>query len=276
MKTIKADNSIRESDEQKTVVVVVDPSHDHQPALDNFVAMASSAPKDKLFRLIIVLASTSKENHNRKTFSFSDAWINDNVHQPLTRLNIPYNTITAWSPEWDESILHINKEFSATLTIIPYYSELPGKFLADEKWKLLRKSSNPILIAADQDYSQVKRILCTLKFQDQSYRERNQRVAEKAQNFAALFDLEVHAVNAYNDSMEFPDRSNIALMSGIENSNIHVKCGEPEDVISETADAIDADLIVIANQQRQGLSGALRGNLIEKIIDRIDRSILMV
>lgn len=83
-------------------------------------------------------------------------------------------------------------------------------------------------------------------------------------------------VNSYEDSMEYPDRAKIAAMANIPNDRIHVKNGEPEDVICATADQIDADIILIASQQRKGLRGALRGNTIEKILQRLDRDVLMI
>ncbi len=261
----------------ETVVVLVDPCHDHHPALDNFIAMASQATEETDVKLVIAVSPTSKESEEHNLITCSDAWLQSNIHEPLQNLDIPYSIIMTWSYYWDDAVLEINKQHTATLTIVPYYSNLPGNFLNDEKWKLLRKATNPVLISSDQDYSsKASTMLCTLKTQDKNYAERNQRVVETAENLAALFNLDTHAVNAYSDSMNFPDRAQIASHTGIENEKIHVKIGEPQEVICDVANDIDASLVLIASQQRKGLSGVLRGNTIERIVEKMDRSILMI
>ncbi|BFM13957.1 hypothetical protein R50073_01400 [Maricurvus nonylphenolicus] len=261
---------------RETVIVLVDPCHYHQPALDNFVQMVKSAEDNSDIEVLVAISPTSKESENLDLISCSNTWLEDKVHTPLKELHIPYSLQFIWTYNWDEAVLKVSKQNDAILTIVPYYSDLPGTFFNDDKWKLLRKASNPILISSDQDYSKANTILCTLKTQDNKYAERNQRVVEAAESLSSLFGLDTHAVNAYNDSMEYPDRAQIASQTGIDNDKIHVKIGDPQDVICKVAEDIDANLVLIASQQRSGLHGALRGNMIEKIVERMDRSILMI
>ncbi len=262
--------------DKESIVVLVDPCHEHHPALNNFIAMASQAIEKPSIELVVVVAPTSKESEEHKLITCSDNWLKDNIRTPLQALNLDYSIAFIWSQHWDDAILKINQQHQATLTIVPHYSNLPGNFLNDEKWKLLRKATNPVLISSDQDHNNTNTMLCTLKMQDQNYAERNQRVVETAENLSALFNLETHAVNAYSDSLDYPDRVHIANNTGIENENIHVKIGEPQEVICDVANEIDANLVLIASQQRKGLSGVLRGNTIERIVEKMDRSILMI
>ena len=50
--------------------------------------------------------------------------------------------------------------------------------------------------------------------------------------------------------------------------------GEPGDVIVENARELDASLIIVGNAARSGISALVRGNTVEKIVDRVDCDVL--
>ncbi len=261
-------------EQQITVLVVIDPSQQSHPALDRAMLLARRAEGDIQARMVFVV--TPFQQQSSGTVLCTSEWLKENIHQPLSGTPIDYSVILGWGSSSDEIIIQAATDVGAALTIAPYYGQAKGHLLSDDKWKLLRKSRNPVLMASRAPTDHSGRMLCTLKTQDPDYQERNERVVSTAKRFAEVFGLQVHAVNAYDDSMEFPDRTRIANQSGIANENIHVKLGEPQDVICETANAMNADLILIASQQRSGFKGALRGNMIEKILERVDRDILMI
>jgi universal stress protein E len=162
------------------------------------------------------------------------------------------------------------------MTIVPFYGRVEGHLSSDEKWKLLRNAPNPVLLASQQELKESRRMLCSIKTQDEGYADKNEQVLSVAKQMANNFDIELHVVNAYSDSMAYPDRAKIASEIGIANDHINVKMGSPEDVICDTAEELESPLVVIASQRRSGFKGALRGNTVEKILERVNRDVLLV
>jgi universal stress protein E len=264
---------------QVTVLVVIDPNQTHHPAMDKALLIAGRADGTIPTKMVFLLAPGHIPSSNQTPTLVSSDWIREQLYVTLKDMPIDYSCVMGWGENQSDVVLTATRELSPTLTIMPYYDNgHQSRIFSDDKWKLLREANNPVIITskskAGEDHS--RRILCAFKVQDEKYDDRNKRIGEVAQKFSAIFGLEPFAVNAYQDSMEFPDRAKIANLSSIKNENIHITLGEPDDVICKTAEEVNADLIVIASTQRKGWKGALRGNTIERIIRKLDRDVLMV
>ncbi len=263
-----------------TVLVVIDPTQQVHPAMEKAMLIAGRAKGDIATTMVFLLAPGQAPSGNDKPVLVSSEWIREQLYQRLKDLPVEFSCTMSWADNQNDAILAATEQLQPTLTIMPYYEDSgqTSRLFSDAKWKLLREVNNPVIITSKskpgEDHS--RRILCAFKVQDDTYSDRNKRIAEVGTKFETIFGLEAHGVNAYSNSMEFPDRAKIASMSSIKNENIHIALGDPEDVICKTAVDIDADLIVIASTQRKGWKGALRGNTIEKIIKKLDRDILMV
>jgi universal stress protein E len=57
---------------------------------------------------------------------------------------------------------------------------------------------------------------------------------------------------------------------------MHLLKGEPEEVISEVAENLDVELVVMGTVSRSGLAGFLIGNTAERILQSLDCSVLAV
>lgn len=262
--------------DRQSVVIVIDPSQESHPALERALAMAAHSNDSSHIQYVFLLTATPEQGKSPSYFACSDSWVNEQIYDRMKSIDIPFSIMVAWSNDWKDVVLGSSKEHSAIMTIVPFYGKVKDHFLSDEKWKLLRQSENPVLIASHVEREFSGKILCSLKTQDSKYSDRNQTVMESARRFAEVFNLEIHIVNAYTDSMDYPDRGKIAANNDIDNERIHVKNGEPEDVICNTANDMDAGLVLIASQRRTGLQGALRGNTVEKIIERVQRDVLVI
>ncbi len=262
---------------QISVLVVIDPSQQYHPALDRALLLAKRAHGDATAKMVFVVTPFQQPSQQAQTVLCTNEWLKENIHDQLVDSHVDYSVILGWGSSSNDIIIQAAKDVQAALTIAPYYEQPSGgRILSDERWKLLRESTTPVLIASRPPATHAGRMLCTLKTQDPSYEERNTRILSTAAKFAETFGLETHIVNAYEDSMQYPDRGKIASLSGIPNDRIHVKLGEPQDVICDIANEVSADIILIASHQRKGIKGALRGNMIEKIIQRLDRDVLMI
>jgi universal stress protein E len=113
---------------------------------------------------------------------------------------------------------------------------------------------------------------------------------------AELLRANIHLVNAYpsppmNIMLELPEFDPInyendlkkyhqktlteyAQNYRIPESQIHIQQGLPEDVISEVAEEIDAELVILGTVGRSGLSATLLGHTAEQVIDNLNCDLL--
>jgi universal stress protein E len=61
---------------------------------------------------------------------------------------------------------------------------------------------------------------------------------------------------------------------GIASERVHIRMGEPEEVIVQSATEMQANLVVVGNSARTGLAAVMRGNTVEKVLDRLDCDVL--
>ena len=59
-------------------------------------------------------------------------------------------------------------------------------------------------------------------------------------------------------------------------THLHVKEGDAAPVIRETARKVDADVVVVGNSLRRGISGLVFGNLAERLIGSVPSSVLVL
>jgi universal stress protein E len=89
-------------------------------------------------------------------------------------------------------------------------------------------------------------------------------------------EIELHSVSAYDESDQFVHPQDIARILGIERSQAHVLQGKAAEVIPELANKIRADLVILGNVGRRGLSGITIGNTAEKILADIETDVLVL
>jgi universal stress protein E len=93
-----------------------------------------------------------------------------------------------------------------------------------------------------------------------------------ADNYGADF----HVVNAYIDSLLYPDRGRLAKHTGLNQKNTHVVKGYTDEVIAKVAKKIDADVVVIGTLGQTGLTKTRRGNTAERVISAVDVDVVVV
>ncbi|MGI9275495.1 MAG: universal stress protein, partial [Endozoicomonas sp.] len=151
-----------------------------------------------------------------------------------------------------------------------------GQSLSSAGWTLLRYASCPVLIIRNNVEQQRKSVLAALNTQNHAaaYRELGEKIITVSQWIADAYGAELHVVNAYEDSLHFPDRSRILRETNLPNDRVHIVHGSPEDVIADIADKIEADIVVIGTRNRRGISAMMRGNTSEKVIARVRQDIM--
>ena len=63
----------------------------------------------------------------------------------------------------------------------------------------------------------------------------NKNIIARGQQLADSYNADFHVVNAYIDSMLYPDRGRLAHQTGLGSENIHVMQGYTDEVIAAAA-----------------------------------------
>jgi universal stress protein E len=260
------------------VLVVINPNRDSQPALERVAQMSRQAESQQESEYVfLVLANLEYVNReqDRCTVTQDVNWL-VSINSQIDALNVKSQVLISWSSDWAQTLVDTIDEMGITFCVVPFYDKARSKLLSDERWQLLRKSKVAVLLAMDNHSYSGNKVLATLKSQDSDYDSRNAGVLEVANTMVQMFGSEIHVANAYADSMEFPDRAALAKTAATDTDKVHIKVGNPEDVICDVATEQDIDLVLIASQRRQGLKGRLRGNTVEKIVGKLECDIMMI
>ncbi len=89
-------------------------------------------------------------------------------------------------------------------------------------------------------------------------------------------DTELHVISAYPSSDSFVHPPDVAKALDIDRSHAHVRRGSAADIIPDVAKELEADLVIVGNIGRGGLSGITIGNTAEKILNNIPADVLVI
>jgi len=262
----------------ETLFVVVDPTQDDHIALQRAIITAglrSPAPKLKVF-IGVDRDATEMGADNLSLYRDSD-WF-ETLRKPLDDAGLEFTIVACWADAWHDAILQAAKRTQADLILVPDYSATNHRSrLTDAKWQLLRHSKCPVLLVRPGSRKKREVILGAVKMQETrvEYTRLNEMIIDRGKWMAQAYDADFHVVNAYADSLQYPDRGNMTRKIGIDAENVHVMQGAPEEVIRQVADEIDADVVVLGVLPRRGGLLAIRGNVSERIIGVLKDSDVM-
>lgn len=270
------------SEELKTfnnILVVIDPAKEEQYALKRALKMNEILDGGVNIHLFISF-EMDELRKNQDTFDFhcDNKWFAELV-KPLVEENIHHTAEVFWTADWHNSILESVKRNNSEFIIMSDYTTKEHRNeLSAAKWSLLRVSNCPVLIVHPATELQRKTILAAVNMQTDNprYVDLNKKILKLTRIMAAAYGAEKHIVNAYEDTMEFPDRAKLLRDTEAKQENTHVHLGDPVEIISEVAEEIDADVVVIGTLSRRGIMAAMRGNKSEEIIRRINRDVIIL
>ncbi|WP_354624789.1 universal stress protein UspE [Psychromonas sp. MME2] len=179
------------------------------------------------------------------------------------------------------------------------HSKLSAILFTPTDWNLLRKCPVPVLLVKHHKWPEKGKILCAIScksIQDDEHNQLNKLILSEAKTMANVINAEVHIVNAYpsppmNIMLELPEFDPVNYEDGlkkfhettlneyaqeykISKQRTHLMQGLPEDVISEVAKEIDAELVILGTVGRSGLSATLLGHTAEQVIDNLNCDLL--
>ncbi|MGB0895581.1 MAG: universal stress protein UspE [Parashewanella sp.] len=296
--------------EYKKLLVVIDPTSQHQAALNRAIELAKVNHAhitvflsifDFSYEMTSILSSEERDAMRQGVIDQRVEWINDLIAHPKQQ-GVDIDACVVWHNRPFESIiLHaISDNFDVIIKGTHLHDKLKSVIFTPTDWHLMRKAPCPVLLVKEHDWPVDGKILCAINVseEDKEHSRLNQRIIHQAQRLAAKFKANVHLVNAYpgtpvNISIELPDfdaltynesmrvqhdnrLKDIALQHDIKPENCHTHEGLPEDVIPELAQTLDAELVILGTIGRTGISAALIGNTAEHVIDNINCDLLTI
>jgi universal stress protein E len=164
----------------------------------------------------------------------------------------------------------------------------------------MRKAPVPVLLVKEHDWPCGGQILAAINVgvDDDNHISLNEEITKQALHFAKLLSSNVHLVNSfpgtpanivieipefdpttYDESAKLHHEQCMQVHSEkhhINKQHCHVAIGLPEDVITQYAEQLDAELVVLGTIGRQGISAALLGNTAEHVIDKLNCDVLTI
>jgi universal stress protein E len=265
----------------KKIFVVVDPSDSNHIALERVVKTAKLANKIPIVKVFIAVDADSVDTRAVNNNLFRDrSWFDTEILEPLKEVGIDFTVEVCWSSEWQKSIIHSSKPFNPDMIYLPVHER--GKstrlFFSESKWELLKSAHCPVALIQHSAKEKREVILAAVNFQTirESQIELNKQILEVGQRLSDIYNAEFHVVNAYLDSMHYPDRSKLAKESGLEAERIHVEEGYTNEAVSAVANRLGADLVIMGTLNQMGMTKSRRGNTAERLISALDQDIVVV
>ncbi|MDD8058492.1 MULTISPECIES: universal stress protein UspE [Shewanella] len=294
----------------KKILVVINPTTDHQPALARAVELASKSNAeitaflsifDFSYEMTSILSSQEREAMRQGVIDQRIAWLESAI-SGFSNKKLTINTEVVWHNRPFESVINfaINGGFDLIVKSTHQHDKLKAVIFTPTDWHLMRKSPVPVLMVKEHDWPVAGKIVCAVNVvsEDDDHQTLNGKIISHALDLAKKFSASVHLVNGYpgtpvNLAIELPDfDANIynntvrmqheqrvqylAQAYNIPLENCHVEEGLPEDVIPELASKLDAELVVLGTVGRTGFSAALIGNTAEHVIDSINCDLLAI
>jgi universal stress protein E len=262
--------------------VVYDPTRAKQPALEKAVSIADeTSAKMHVFSCIFSDVTTSEDPSAEITRLIAEQQVLlDEVLRPLIDSGITVSTEVEWDKDWYQAVVRASSKNAADVVLKSSYKHSSSKRLLNctSDWIVMRECLCPVLLVKGRKPRETPRVLAAIDIcaRKESYDKLNQKVVAVGKEIMKREKAEVHVVNAFSDFKGMPERQKLIDTTGIKSGNVHIKMGEPAKVIRSQAKALDVSLVVVGNSARTGLSAALHGNTVEKMLDKLRCDVLSI
>jgi universal stress protein E len=258
--------------EKRKYLVIVDPSHERHLALERMLDILNQRSEWVLdFHLLIGAEPADKADPNTPNEVIcSREWFND-LLRPLDEFDLDYTVEFFWTRDWRQSIAEAGERYDCDTIMLCESSAEHKTGLTDSKWDLVRQAKSDVVIVDEGTKGPIKCILAAVNTQvtDDAHTRLNEKILERGNFLAEYFEAELHVVNAYKGSEDFPDRALIGRMSGLPREKIHRDMGKPEDVIAGISEKVNADMVILGISPRQGIAAKFSSHTTEKVMEKI-------
>jgi universal stress protein E len=261
----------------RKVLVIIEATHEQHLALERAIITSEiKEPESHVHLFISVDAEKTALGADNESLYRDGAWLKS-ITDKLENVGAAYSLELCWSNEWQKAVLKSAQHFQPHHIFMPDPPVEKKSRFSNQQWALLRTSVAPVTIVRSSDIKPRKKILAAVNIQkhdEPEYARLNEKLLSEGQEIAKHYDADFFVVNAYKDSMHFPDRQKIMKISGLPSDRVHAQEGDPASVISSYAKEIDADTVLIGTMARHGASALMKGNTSEKVLSKLDLDVI--
>ncbi|GLS89075.1 universal stress protein E [Psychromonas marina] len=294
----------------QNILVFIDPTQDLQPALARATEIAKKQKGTTLtlflccydlsYEMTSLSSADERQAMQHLVIKDNQAWL-DAIAVPYQNEGITINSVVVWhSRPFQAAILEVLKNGHDLVVKATHpHSKLSAILFTPTDWNLLRKCPVPLLLVKHQEWPEKGNILCAIdckSMQDDEHHILNKQIIDEGKAMADIINAKTHLVTAYpsppmNIMLELPEFDPINYEDGLKkfhkealleyaeanqiaDAQTHLVQGLPEDVISNVATEIEAELVILGTVGRSGLSATLLGHTAEQVIDQLDCDLL--
>lgn len=293
----------------KKILAVLDPNLKEQTSLLHAISVAHKTGAnivaltciyDKSYDMAAVLTSDQRFNMKQAMLEHEKLKVEALVKSLGAKACI--EVVIDWQKKMHESVIDICKEYQCDLIIkaTKEHGLFASSLFTPSDWHILRQSAVDVLLVKTKAWPQSPKIVASIgvSAKDDMHICLSDKVAKTAANLAESFGAEVHFANAFagapiHVAVEVPNFSpqdynqavherhhrklkELGETYSVDQNNIHVLEGLPEDILPELCEKLNANLLVIGSIGRTGISAAFLGNTAELIIDAVNCDTLVV
>ncbi len=262
------------------ILAVIDPTRDEQWALQKAISIAKSRANSEITAFLCVHSTLRCHDAKRLRnveLKRQSLWL-EQILAGFVSESIPINPVVEWNEKWREAIRSAAKQVKAHL-VVKRASGRPNSLANSDRQLIRTLEKSALLLVKNDPAAELKKILIAVDFNamDVDHKALNEAVMALGNRVrGSINEIELHAICAYPESDKFVHPPDVAKILDIERSQAHIRQGTAADVIPEMANKIDADLVILGNVGRRGLSGIAVGNTAEKILTEIKADVLVL
>jgi len=260
---------------EEKLFVLIDPRDDSQNVLQRAIGCAKLRKPVPVVN-VYVTRNGDRAGDGVNCLVRNQHWFDREVFRPLDEAGLPYESAIAWGGRWPETGMQAAEQLSADMIFMPSHEVRPASntLLDRGRWSFLGYSPCPLmLVRGEGGQKKRKTVLAAVNFQASSSEQvaLNERILGYSRREANLNGADLHVLNAYLDSMNYPDRGRLARETGLSARHIHVRPGYTDEVIAGAVKEFRADMVVMGTINQRGGQGSMRrGNTTARVLAALD------
>ncbi len=266
----------------RNIFCVIDPTTNNQRALTRAASVAATS--GARIHAYLCCAPGKERAQDRDEYRAAELrrhelWLAQLV-QPHLDAGLNISTEVECQEHWRAAIVSAARRSEADLIVRSSFrrTALQRRMLKTTDWTLLREAHCPVLLVKTERVGALENVLLALNLAatDDAHQQLTDTLIQYGKGVARFTGADLHAVNAYQGSVNFIHPPDLAKRLGIDRSRAHVGDGTPDEQIARVVEKLGAPLVVIGSIARKGVSGLVVGNTAERILDGIPADVLVV
>jgi universal stress protein E len=260
--------------------VVYDPTRSEQPALERAALIASETGVNvHVFACIYsdIPKSTEKPAAVRALMDRQKELLQAQV-APLIVKGLNVSIEVEWDKDWCAAAVRASIKNGADVVLKSSTQHTQGQriFNRTSDWTLIRECVCPVMLVKAGSVPDSRKVLAAIGVSEgkATYEKLNQHIIDFSRRLMDNNMAEVHFISSHTDLSSAPDRNALIRNYGLQSDRVHIRMGEPADVIVDNAKLMNASLVVVGNAARSGLSALMNSNTVERVVDRLDCDVL--